>query len=384
MQHPICARPVFGRSRFRQAGILLAASMALLHAPALSAQELAGDVHIHGFGGWSYGRTNLNRYLSGIRLGDYQTASFALNVLAHPTERLAIVSQIELIRRANHSETELDYAFAEWSFSDAVRLQAGKITHPFGIYTEVYEVGTLRPFLTLPQSIYADVGFSSESFEGVGLRGRVSPGRGWNLAYNVYAGGVTLEVDERPLAALTGENPGSGELSLREVLGARVIFSPPVGGLSIGFSGYSGIAGVEETARETALGAQLEFLTDRVWIRGEVARQWEAGGPRLTAQYAELAVFLTRGIQAAFMYDRLRTTIPGPDASSAPNLLRHTEGALGLNYWPRPELGFKSSIHFVSGNRLAFPDGATAAELLNPNFDRRGTRLVQLGVQFSF
>jgi len=330
----------------------------------------------------SYGRTNLNRYLGGISQGNYRNARFALNVMAHPAERLAVVSQVEMVLDGGETETELDYAFAEWKFSDAIRLQAGSIKHPFGIYTEVFDVGTIRPFLNLSPSVYGPLGFVSESYQGIGVRGNLRPGGGWNLGYNVYGGGITLIEDHRPIEAFEGEDSEVEEVSLRDVVGGRINVSPPIAGLSFGVSSFNGVA-VEEPERETTLGFHAEYLTDRLWLRGEAARHWE-GTARVTAQYVEIGMFLTRGLQAAFMHDRLRTTLEDTDVSAAPNLLRHTESAFGLNYWPTPELGFKSSFHFVSGNRLAFPDGATAADLMSPTFDRRGTRLVQLGVQFSF
>jgi hypothetical protein len=358
-------------------------SAALLHAAPLHSQDVATGVQVHGFGGMSFGRTNVNRYLSGISQGDYRNARFALNVTAHPTERLAVVSQVEMVLSGGETETELDYAFAEWKFSDAIRLQAGSIKHPFGIYTEVFDVGTVRPFLNLAPSIYGPVGFISESYQGIGLRGNLKPGTGWNLGYNLYGGGITLVEDLRALEAFEGEDAEIEEVSLRDVLGFRVNLSPPISGLAVGLSSFTAVTMDEDPERQTTLGVHAEYLTDRLWIRGEAARHWEGTG-RVTAQYIEAAMFLTRGIQAAFMHDRLRTMVEDTDVSAAPNLLRHTESAFGLNYWPTAELGFKSSIHFVSGNRLALPDGATAAELLSPNFDRRGTRLVQLGVQFSF
>src|SRR6202171_944996 len=131
-------------------------------APA-SAQEGPTRTDLHGYGTWSYGRTNANEYLGGSPGGDFRTASFAANITAVMGEHLRVVAQSEFNESAGALETELDYAFAEWRFSDALRLRVGKARLPFGISTEVHDVGTLRPFLALPQAVYAPGAFSPEA-----------------------------------------------------------------------------------------------------------------------------------------------------------------------------------------------------------------------------
>jgi hypothetical protein len=73
-----------------------------------------------------------------------------------------------------------DYGFAEWRFSDALRLHAGRMKHPFGIYSEIFDVGTLRPFYTLSQSVYgAQVDYAKDRLS---LRGE------WVMSRNGPAG----------------------------------------------------------------------------------------------------------------------------------------------------------------------------------------------------
>lgn len=61
----------------------------------------------------------------------------------------------------------------------------GKVNQPFGISTEVFDVGTLRPFQVLPQAFYGPVGLTSESYEGVGLTGSFPLLNSWHLSYDV-------------------------------------------------------------------------------------------------------------------------------------------------------------------------------------------------------
>ena len=70
-----------------------------------------------------------------------------------------------------NQDVELDYAFAEWFVSDALKIRMGRVKHPFGLYGEIFDVGTLRPFYLLPQSIYGPNGFTAKAYNGVGLTG---------------------------------------------------------------------------------------------------------------------------------------------------------------------------------------------------------------------
>jgi hypothetical protein len=91
--------------------------------------------------------------------------------------------------------------------------------------------------------------------------------------------------------------------------------------------------------------------------------------------YAEVAWFLTPWLQVAGRYERARTTLDAFSGGSP--LLRHDEGAVGLNFWVDPSLVLKLSGHHVRGARFVAPGGdAGSVE------DR--TNLVFAGAQFTF
>jgi len=121
----------------------------------LRAQNLE-KISLHGFGAWGYGNTNGNHYLIGDEDGDYDHAQFYLNINANPFEKLSIIAQIGAHQGHLGVDFEFDYAFAEWVFSDALKFRIGKVKHPFGIYGELLNVGTIRPFFALPQGIYGN------------------------------------------------------------------------------------------------------------------------------------------------------------------------------------------------------------------------------------
>jgi len=352
------------------------------------AQELAPRLNLHGFGGWAYGRTDKNVYLTGDPAGNYRQGSFALNFSAHLSTELSIIGQTFWRQENEGTETEIDYAFAEWKFSDALKLRVGKVKQPFGIYTEVFDVGTLRPFLSLPQSIYGPVGLTAEGYQGIGLRGVRNFGGNWGLDYDLYGGGIRIEEYVAPTGFLKGDSlvgEGTVNESTRDLLGTRLVLSLPVPGLRLGGSAYTGTkAEAGKSFRHSVIGAQVEYLSDHLWLRGEYAYERESGLESQRGGYGEAAWFLTRQWQLAARYERMVTHFDGVDPSPAPSLLKHREFAAGLNFWVAPEFVLKGSVHAIRGNRLAGPQAEDLAATIAAGTLQERTRLVQVGAQFSF
>src|SRR5688500_3221046 len=88
-------------------------------APTLAAQASERSAELRGFGGWSYGRTNRNHYRQATEEGNSLNVNLALNVTAQVSRRLTIVGQVEAVETGDEeTELELDFAFAQWDFSD--------------------------------------------------------------------------------------------------------------------------------------------------------------------------------------------------------------------------------------------------------------------------
>lgn len=79
---------------------------------------------------------------------------------------MVINTQVSLATGYIGDEIKLDFAFGEWAFSDALKFRMGKVKCPFGIYSEVFDVGTIRPFYALPQAIYGAPGIVTKSYFG--------------------------------------------------------------------------------------------------------------------------------------------------------------------------------------------------------------------------
>ncbi|HEY0777831.1 MAG TPA: porin [Gemmatirosa sp.] len=354
------------------------------------AQDASPKLDLHGYGSWSYGRTSDdNVYLGGANRGDYRLANFALNTTLTAGRHLRADAQAECNTGDDAELVEIDFAFAEYKFSDQLRLRAGQVKQPFGIYTEVYDVGTLRPFLSLPQGVYGPVGFAGEAYRGLGLTGRGSVGRGWTVDYDAYVGGQKLMKYHAPEAYYRGESLASASdetesETTRDMVGARAVLTTPVDGLSVGASAYTGTVADSVGHRRTVGGAQIEYLHDRWTLRSELAHQVQVHDELATGGYIEAAYAFTTHWQGALLYDRLRNTFAGVNAARAPSLERHDEGVAGINYWLSPTKVVKLDVHRVSGNRLSTPDPERLAEVIESGQLRTHTTLVRFGAQFSF
>lgn len=354
-------------------------------------------VQIHGFGGWSYGRSQDLSFLGASTKGNADNAQFALNLTSKPYERLTIVAQANL-RSSQANEVDLDYAFAEWVASERIKLRIGRVKHPLGLYGEVYDVGTVRPFQYLPRSIYGEDGFTAKAYNGAGLTGVVRRA-GWELQYDVYGGeidgdyAIPLPPTATAVVDLNASSFRNIGFRYRDVIGGRLQASTPVKGLLIGASAYR--------AKDDFITTTTHFEVNRTVIIGSaeyargpfVARaEWGRGESETLhvheGGYVEASWLVTPKWQLAARFDTLDfTPIAFTNAFRAPldQLKDHQDTAIGVNYWLTSNLVLRANYHMTEGNRFLHPD--TVRELQSAvaagRLDSDSSALI-IGAQFSF
>jgi hypothetical protein len=372
--------------------------------------QISEKITLHGFGAWGYGNTDGNHYMIGDEDGDYDHAQFYLNINANPFEKLSIIAQIGAVQGHEGVDFEFDYAFAEWAFSDHFKLRLGKVKHAFGIYGEVLNVGTIRPFFSLPQGIYGRHGFVGTGVNGISITGNLMSKSGWGFTYDIYAGQLRT-ISELPailgavlVQDLTSMNDSlvTYERNTSDLLGGRVSFITPVEGLSFGLSGYFGEdKGGEEEGQGGYAGDQeswgffMEYLTADVTLRGEYVKHTvtaDTGRGQVLetptdAYYFEAAYKFLNHWQVAARYDFSEGEILQLDMSMMPRFfqehMKHKDISLGINYWFNSNFVIKLSYHMVEGIQFAWPQFDDAMAFIMGDFDNK-TKLVQFGVHFSF
>ncbi|KAA3611397.1 MAG: hypothetical protein DWQ05_20740 [Calditrichaeota bacterium] len=373
----------------------------LILSSGLYGQGSMNKVTIHGYGGWSYGKTDHNNYLNGVKDGNYEQTTFALNTTAQPSSSLRIIGQIEWLSNSSILITELDYAFASWSFSIGPELRLGRVKHPFGLYAEIYNIGTVRPFFSLPQGIYGYSDIIAEGFNGAGLtNSHYSQSSNWGIQYDVYFGQfdyksseIWEELEESPNEEETSEF----ELERATAVGGRLNVFTGIEGLKLGVSAYFGenksddeeaeeeSEESEESSTRAVAGTHLEYMSDRVSLRSEYAYLTDGEGDnseKVNAFYLEIGVKVTEKLQLAGRYDHSSASISEIEEEELDSLFKHRDFGLGINYWFSSSFAVKFSYHFVDGNRFATP--GDIIESLEANTLDEKTNLIQFGTQFSF
>ncbi|MDD5222979.1 MAG: hypothetical protein PHE84_03240 [bacterium] len=358
------------------------------------AEVNALDTQAHGFGGWAYGWTNGNKYLIGDEDGSYTNSYFALNLSASPYEKLTANVQTIWQTSDEGVATDLDYGFAEWAFTEWLKLRIGKVKSPFGIYTETWDVGTLRPFYTLPPGFYGTPGaIATKAYYGLGLTGTRDLGSSWGLQYDLYGG--KMDFPEMTTVDPTTMTNRQIIMNLKNAAGARITVQTPLDGLSAGVSSVAGDETASSVGNQNLLNmsgwhillcGSLEYLRDPVLFRAEYGRMRMINGEDINYDtfYVEGAYKFLDHIQAAVRYDvkLIDYKIQMP-ISNIPD--ENKDLGFGLNYWFNPNLVIKASYHYVKGNVMAVPSDMAEylTAMLTGKF-KDSTHLFVFGTQFSF
>lgn len=364
-------------------------------APTTSAADNNPMLDIRGFGGWALGYTNNDNLYPDIpaplaskdlALDSYY---FTLNLLAHPGEKVLIHAQPTWQSGMRGRELTLDLLYAELTLAKGLLLRAGKIKNPLGLYTEVYKVGTLRPFYLLPNSYYRMV---PEGYTGGGLN-RVQPLGAWELEIDVLAGqmdfpsadnDMIIGFDPVAQAPVFGSIPVAAQG--RDVFGGGLLLRSPIKGLEFGGSAYSmelwgSVAGAAAAKlaeeRQKAYTASIEYQGEKVTLRSELllTRGFEADD----CAYVEGSYKLDEHWQVAAVYEYANFKKPEP---LVPALAKHGAVGAGLNYWVSPKVVFKANYYHVTNNRVARP--ADAINQAMAGKVPKNTDVVIAGFHFSF
>jgi hypothetical protein len=379
-------------------GALLVA--ALMVAVPVGAQT-PDRVSLQGFGGWAYATTNNDNTwaYAATNEGNWDNYDFGLNVAAHPVDKVAVRGQVFWGENLQGQEIDVDYVFAEWTKSPAFKVRGGKVLAPFGLYSEIYDIGTLRPFVYLPQIYQGRLGLVPKSYLGAGITGVHAIGSEWEVDYDLFGGEMIFEPFQTP--RISGVDPETGlptfeseelQLSGRQMIGGRLLVASPMRGLDFGGTViYTGdvkvrLPGGERVAYyasddATLVNARVQYQRGPFAARGE----WFgvlARDANVKSWYVEASYKITRHLQAALQYERMDLDLlPGEDSVPPPLQYSRSYGA-ALNWWLGPDVVVKVNGYHLDGNLVARPDLAVV-DYLQGTLDE-STNVFVAGLQFSF
>jgi len=238
-------------------GLVLALTWAVVPMAAQNLDDL--NVQIHGYATQGLLYTTQNNILT-TRSSDGSPAwtEAVINVTSQPTSKLRIGVQGRYFLLGNMGNTiTLDWAAADYKFSDKFGVRFGKVKTPLGLFNEIQDIGPGYIWTLLPQSVYPIQSRNTllSHYGGV-VYGSVNLGnRGGKLEYRAWSGERVLPNSDGYLLSqtengITLPNGLSGFTS-----GAALHWRTPLTGLMVGASNYKNNAW---SAVLSAMGGQLK------------------------------------------------------------------------------------------------------------------------------
>lgn len=199
------------------------------------------NLEAHGFVSFGYLETERNNWLGSTLGGTGQFWEAAANVIARPMDRLRLGAQLfarDLVKYDN-GRVDLDWAYADYRFADAIGVQVGRVKLPLALYNESLDVDASRAQVFLAPAVYAlrsrDLFISTD---GVKLYGSIDAGEVGSLDYGVFLGAKSIDPDAgfATYMAELGLGPVIDDIGADWMGGGMVHWNTPIDGLGLRFS----------------------------------------------------------------------------------------------------------------------------------------------------
>lgn len=133
---------------------VVTATLLGLMAPAFAADDPFADLNLesHGYVSFGYLKSWGNNWLGETLDGTEEFWEAAANVIARPMDHLRLGAQLFVrdLGEYGNGQVEIDWAYADWRFSDALGVQVGRVKMPFGLFCESLDVDAGRTSVFLP------------------------------------------------------------------------------------------------------------------------------------------------------------------------------------------------------------------------------------------
>ncbi len=218
------------------------------------AYNVSENLSINGFLSFGYIKSRNNNFLGESLDGSFQLNEFALttNYIANDNLRFGFQLLSRDVGEEGNNDILIDWAVADYRWQDWLGMRLGKVKLPIGLYNQGRDIDFLRPMAFLPQSIY-DENKRTLVVAALGgsIYGNISFGDSGDLDYQAYYGKVDFREDSgqargmEKLLGKTAMQKGLGEVygfeaDNRYVYGGSLVYAPPLDGLRLGASYFTG------------------------------------------------------------------------------------------------------------------------------------------------
>ncbi|NOY71472.1 MAG: hypothetical protein GXP14_03715 [Gammaproteobacteria bacterium] len=157
---------------------------------------------VSGFFTTRYSLTDEAAYFHGDRdsgindKGSFQGTKLGLTIRSQINDDLSVAMLLMSSASENDYNTQIDWAFASYTLSEAFTLRAGKIKFPVGLVNEYVDVGVTYPWISAPLLLYSNepngAQATREAYTGASLLWTEEMGD-WTLGSDLFFGQVDLE-----------------------------------------------------------------------------------------------------------------------------------------------------------------------------------------------
>jgi len=353
---------------------------------------LSERVALHGYGNWAFGWTQNggpyeNNYSFGDGNGNFSNVLFALRQIVTPIPELMFsMGENFYYDDVRGAGAELFFAFAEYRPNSWFSMRLGRMPFEVGLYTPVFDVGTLRPFAELPQAFYGPVGTVPKNYNGGSVSANVELDSGWSLRFTAFAGDATMPLDPALVESfnlirniiLAPELKAESATDYNLLVGGVLNVWTPIPGMQLQVSGYVVPPNMDEVFGELnyVLTASFGYLGDNLETHAEYAYRHTDNFADIHAVYGEAAYRFFESWQVALRVDYLdfglyaQTPTIGTVLAQLDDYSRHVSFGGGLNYWFTRDFVVKLSYQFILFNHFAHPvDQNAGSGMAPPWFD---------------
>jgi hypothetical protein len=281
-------------SRFERTSLRSAlAVIALCASSSLYAQTAfkVGDreVHVHGSLQQGFNVTDDNNFLTmDTTKGSVEMTDAALNLMSSVTPKLRVGAQfyIRNIGDLGNGRLQIDWAFADYKFTNAFGVRGGKIKTVLGLFTDTQDMEFLYTWALLPQGTYPlDLRSVTIAHVGGDVYGTIPLGPAGSLAYTAFGGiveddrhgGFRYGLQDNGLSVVSDVSTRTGGFDTR--------WMTPVNGLMAGYSFMEarttadlfvtafGLPITSTTSPWRRFAAYADYQGPRVRVSGEFRRE---------------------------------------------------------------------------------------------------------------
>jgi len=232
----------------KRMAILLAGFLIFLSAQAAGAYELGstGNVDIHGFISQGYIQTTDNNFFGPTEDGSFQFNEAGINFSSDVSDRLRVGLQFFArdFGSLGNNEVTIDWAFADYTFTEWANFRAGKIKMIHGLYNTSRDVDMLRTSVFLPQSVYNEGWRDSiNAMNGFEYYGYAPAGAVGSFEYHAQVGTFNLDDDGAEIRLLEDQLPALMQfdvhgIEVESIYAGGFLWESPLEGLRMGASGW--------------------------------------------------------------------------------------------------------------------------------------------------